>query len=778
MERRDFLKKVSGAAIGGALYFSLGRNRADADDLPWEERTDSILLSKEGEFSLSPMFPVAKGIKNEYPDLAITKNGGIAVVYASERKDGEAVFLREFKPDGTGGEEIQLSTHAGFESRPRLVAQDNTLYIVWAARREGKSSIIYRPLKNGAPGNELIISPDASSCRKPCLVLDKTGIPIIAWECMEKGHYVVKVRRLGSDNILTVGKDDRDNCRPAMCVAPDGTVWLTWDAYDGPGDFNIYLKNISVPESADIRVSNHPASDLAPAIAADKEGFIWVAWHSNKKGVNGWDIPRWFDTLAFKDGQLYEPVSQSLDKNLEKEGENQSLEFMQILCAPDGRLILTGRPSHNFCLQWYKGDAWSRLYRLPKDGWGGRGQHMRAVMSSEGVLWVARRDLDLCVLQCLSGLKGEYVKPALKPIPAFGAVPALVGIEKRHRFPEWNGNKYYFGDIHAHTWMSDGVGDLDEFYTQRRDLLRDDFACLTDHDTFVGNSIMPSEWEEQKEMVTHYNEPGRFITLYGQEWTTLRWPRQFGHKNIYHIDPAMPLLDHTDDETNTSQKLLERAKKVGAICIPHHIGWTGVDWENHDPSVQPLVEIVSNHGAYEFMNNRPIFHRGGIKGCFIQDGLARGLVFGIVGGSDTHGLLWQHHVGWKRNCLRVGLTCILAKELTREALFDAMKNRRTYATSGVKMCIIFEVENAMIGQEVSLSKPPRIRVEVMSPLDVQWLQIVRNNETILTYGGEGFHTRFTHTDEGLKSGRYWYYLRVITEDGNMAWTSPIWVNYA
>ena len=93
------------------------------------------------------------------------------------------------------------------------------------------------------------------------------------------------------------------------------------------------------------------------------------------------------------------------------------------------------------------------------------------------------------------------------------------------------------------------------------------------------------------------------------------------------------------------------------------------------------------------------------------------------------------------------------------------------------MRILFEVEDAMMGQVIKLDKPPRIRVEVMSPTDVQWLQIVRNNDTINTYGGEGYQTKYSYLDEGIKEGRSWYYLRVITEDGNMGWSSPIWVDY-
>ena len=147
---------------------------------------------------------------------------------------------------------------------------------------------------------------------------------------------------------------------------------------------------------------------------------------------------------------------------------------------------------------------------------------------------------------------------------------------------------------------------------------------MTDHDNFIANGLIPSEWERIKQITKHFNEDGRFVTLFGQEWTTGRPPRGFGHKNIYHTDIEIPLYDHTDPESKDVHQLYAECKKWGSIAIPHHIGWTGVDWENHDEEIVPLVEIVSNHGVFEYQGNRPIPHRGGMRGCFVQDGLARG----------------------------------------------------------------------------------------------------------------------------------------------------------
>ena len=117
----------------------------------------------------------------------------------------------------------------------------------------------------------------------------------------------------------------------------------------------------------------------------------------------------------------------------------------------------------------------------------------------------------------------------------------------------------------------------------------------------------------------------------------------------------------------------------------------------------PSVEIATNHGRFEFMGNRPIPHRGGIKGQFVQDILARGIRLGIIGGSDGHGLIWHHHAGWKRDSQRTGLACVLAPDLSRQSIFDAIRKRRTFGTTGVKPRIDFRVNNHLMGDEFTTS---------------------------------------------------------------------------
>jgi len=780
--RRKFLKVVSIGSIGTILIVNELSQLSLLAQIPYEPEPKSILLSESNDFQLSDMFKFnVNGIKDEYPSITIDNAGKIWVVLVSESKSGEGIYLTEFVKNEF--KDIKrISDKEGLEFQPEIVSLGKDLFVVWSAKRNGNWQIVGRMIKDGNPQEELVISDGKGINWRPALTADNNGNIWIVWERkIEKNFEIVaRVMTNGKLSELTKvsNKSNLDNCRPAIVCDKEGKMWVAYDRYIGEGNIDVYLKCLSKKDNDDIRVSYHPAIDIAPSLAVDDENRIWIGWHSNRKGEDKWDLPKWFQLISYKDGEFYDPVKEPKDKDLKERGTIQGFEFIKVFCTNDGKVCVTGRPSHNFDLQYYQGEDWSSLYRFPKDGWGGRGQYMKVSIDPNGDLWVVRRDLDFNVLQKVGKFKGEKKNLTLNKFTPPEVVLPLANISKEpFKFDPLEGFNFYFGDIHSHSWLSDGMGDVDEFYIRSRDYYKDDFGSLTDHDTFVGNSLLPSEWEYIKEITTHFNEEGKFVTLYGQEWTTGRPPKGFGHKNIYHINPEMPLLDHTDEESNSTKKIFEQIKRLGAIAIPHHIGWTGVDWENADPNVMPLVEVVSSHGAYEYLGNQPIPHRGGMKGCFIQDGLGKGLKFGIVGGSDCHGLIWHHRVGWKRDSARTGLTCVLAKELTREAIFEAMKKRRVYATSGVKMRISFMINGHFIGEEFSTNEKPNISIDVLSPEELKWLIIVKNNKDVNYYGGEGFRSFYSYVDNDIEEGESFYYLRVITEKGNMAWTSPIWVSY-
>ncbi|GAF88288.1 unnamed protein product, partial [marine sediment metagenome] len=206
---------------------------------------------------------------------------------------------------------------------------------------------------------------------------------------------------------------------------------------------------------------------------------LWVAWHSNRSGVDGWDIPRWYRlaALRLRDGTWHEPVGEPLGRDLERRGTIQGFELVRLVVAPSGAVCVLGRPSHNFCVQYYSGDAKAPLYRLPADGWGGRGRFMRGVFDGDGALWVTRRDLQVNVLHRIDGFDGSLKPPVLKlcEAPAREKMGPLAGVTVRYAWPAaarrritaatpYDEGKLnvYFGDIHGHSWQSDGMGEPEE----------------------------------------------------------------------------------------------------------------------------------------------------------------------------------------------------------------------------------------------------------------------------------------------------------------------------
>ncbi|MCP4593616.1 MAG: CehA/McbA family metallohydrolase [bacterium] len=809
--RRHVLKTFAAAAGGTLLAGPLQRCLAG---LPWAESPEALqLTSKTHPLNLGGTTAYEKSIHQRHPTLALEPGGGRLWTSWTRTQEGKTgIWLRAFSTDALEWGEIQqigdaqsASSNVAHESEIAFI--DGRVLVVWSeltpagwqinARAYDVATERFGPIQSLAGGGE-----GAPLHAKPSMASNGKRL-LVAWQTKPRGANAWGIRAcaLGSDGSLVgeavdITDDSRDCCRPAVAAAPDGSGFaVAYDRQDQPGTQNVY---VALMDEAGRRVgqplqaSRHPATDLAPAVAFSPDGeLLWVAWHSNRSGSNGWDIPRWYELRALRlgDRTWHRPVGLSKPSPADKRYTDQGFELVRLAVTASGAVCVLGRPSHNFCLQYHASDGTSPIYRLPRDGWGGRGRWMRGAFDAHGSLWVTRRDLNGNVLHRIAGFEDVAGPPSLEPDGEAQRAPleSLGGIHLRYAWPEKSAAAYpdkldlYFGDIHGHSWQSDGMGEPEEAYLRARDVLQDDFHVLTDHDRFVGKCIMDGQWQEQKDIAEHYHAPGKFVTLFGQEWTSPRASSRhgWGHFNIYTSDPRVPRFDHGHPRYRDLPDLFEYLRTYEAFAIPHHIGWTGVRWDVWDPELIPAVEICSVHGAFEYEGNEPISHRGGTTGSFVRDGLANGLRFGIVGGSDQHGLIWHHGVCWKRNAYRAGLTGVWAPALTRQAISDAFRARRTFATTGVKLSLRFTVNNRPMGEAITTDAPPSLRIDVAVPPEegkLRWIEIVRNGSVVNTYGGEGQRSRYTFTDPNCPVGATsYYYLRVTLADRNMAWSSPVWV---
>jgi hypothetical protein len=54
---------------------------------------------------------------------------------------------------------------------------------------------------------------------------------------------------------------------------------------------------------------------------------------------------------------------------------------------------------------------------------------------------------------------------------------------------------------------------------------------------------------------------------------------------------------------------------------------------------------------------------------------------------------------------------------------------------------------------------------------------VRDNQYIYSQEPQGETFNLSFRENSLSPGQHYYYVRVEQQDGNLAWSSPIWVKY-
>lgn len=527
----------------------------------------------------------------------------------------------------------------------------------------------------------------------------------------------------------------------------------------------LWVAKVSAEDiEAPIRVSSSPEASH-PTLDAGPDGSWGVAWH----GPVGEGILRWLN-LARETEDGWNIQGPDLPEE-EQRGEDQGWEVPALLIDSRGRAWLAGRSSGGFHVQCLTRAGWSPRLDLSRPGWSGRSLNCSLVEHQGEVLVIRGTTKGLCVsrldLVGEAGVGGEAAGPprsrgSTSPLAGPGRVPSPRSVPG-----SWSGPQILFGDIHQHSILSDGTGSAEEAYQRGRDHYGHDLMALTDHEKLGPRSMGPQTWRYLRQVADAYYDPGRFVTLPAYEFTGARLPGP-GHKCVYfgqHSPDALPPKD--------SEALLALLREYDAIAVPHHVGWTGADLEHHDPALQPVWEICSVHGAYERAGPQIIPPRSDVvlNGQFIQDALDAGLVFGFVGGTDSHGLQWHHGMSRRKDPFRTGLAAVFA-DPTRQSVMAALRARRCYATSGARILLSVEVEGAPMGSEIRHQRP-LFHVRVQGTAPVQRLSIILDGRVVKEEsGGLALECSERLT---LARSRSYAYARILQEDGEMAWSSPVWL---
>ncbi len=338
----------------------------------------------------------------------------------------------------------------------------------------------------------------------------------------------------------------------------------------------------------------------------------------------------------------------------------------------------------------------------------------------------------------------------------------------------------------------------EELLQYARWVSRLDFVALTEHDRALDDET----WARIQGEVQHQYQPGHFVPLLGYEWTNNR----YGHQNVYFPGTEGPLIRARgqDGEFITPSTLWNQWEQDGvdAFSIPHHVAVSqfAIDWAFYHPRFQPVSEVTSLWGNFlHYQSPGQTRISNLLPGRFLSEVLEDGYRLGFVGGSDSHdcrpgnptfgGRVKSNVVGTEPmgqnplappnvahlgddTCNTRGITAIWADALTRQSLWEAIRTRHTYATTGARISLRATVGNAMMGDPIR-SADPTMEVEVIGTGLLAEVTVHCNQRTIFRTVPESDRVTFACALPEV-SGPAFYYVRVRQRDGHQAWTSPFW----
>ncbi len=360
------------------------------------------------------------------------------------------------------------------------------------------------------------------------------------------------------------------------------------------------------------------------------------------------------------------------------------------------------------------------------------------------------------------------------------------------------GYNVYFGDIHTHSGQvldecannGCGRGTREENYRFARGAGALDFYALTDHEWQIG----PEGIASYLALADAHNCEGEFVCLPAFEHTN----PLYGHRNAYFRDSGGTVVNANRE---WGRPVKEPAKCVAPpelwaalerpgvpfITVPHHPSAAShpTTFEFFHPEYDRLVEVYSCWGSSEYPGDFPRGVSDRLGESWTRDALRRGFRIGLIASSDGHDghpgdaqspLVKHHHLF---HFCGSGRAAVLAPALTRREVFDALRDRRCYATTGVPMLLDVTVNGAPMGSERPRAAGRRARVrarcDALGPLD--HLRIVKNGRVVCTVPCHGELTSEVEWEDPADDAGApaCYHVRVVRRDRESAWSSPAWI---
>lgn len=733
------------------------------------------------------------------PALAYDAEDRVWVVWAQQElfSANFDLYARYFDKDHWGPLHKLTSAAEGDFNHAVTQGQDGTIHVVWQGFRAGQSDIFHMSYAGGEWSQERRISTSDRNDWTPAVAVDRRGRVHIAWDSYDKGNYDVLLRTVGAAGELSpvreVAASEQFEARPSVAVDAEDRIWVAFEV----GEYNWGKDQGQVV-----------AATPAPGARLNEYRQVQV------RVIEGSRVMSASPEIAslFKANP---PI---------RYGYDPKPMISNPLLAIDGRgrvnLIVrefftqgSGYDQHwSFCLATMTKDGWSEPAPVPYSQ-GRLSMNASATPAADGSLWLAwPRDNNLTTsifvnlpeetlienvyaARFEAEVTGSGVKLGKVVLPDFPERPendpdeyeAVAAVRARRVRAQGSNLQILRGDTHRHTELSPDLravpdGSVMDFYRYMLDAASMDFGIISDHQ--YGGDREYWWWYTEK-LADMFYAPERYIPLFGYE-RSVTYPN--GHRNVIHsrrgvehipfyLDQrATPLRAHngaSEVTADDTKMLYEALRRTGGISIPHTSATTmGTDWRDNDAVVEPLVEIFQgDRYSYERMGaplsdpatgSTTNYLTAIKKEGFVANAWQKGYRLGVIASSD--------HIS-----THISYAMVWSEDRSREAVLEAMKKRRTYGATD-NIILEFWIGDHFMGEEFRADTLAPIKIKALGSKPISNIDIIRNNRSIYQSRGSGREVDLTYVDTEPDPGGSFYYVRLEQVDGNVAWSSPIWVN--
>jgi hypothetical protein len=623
---------------------------------------------------------------------------------------------------------------------------------------------------------------------------------------------------------------------PVVTAGPTNEVLTAFDVYD-QGDYDVRLHLETPTMAANRPVMTSSRFEARPSACYDAKARLWIAYEEGPErwggdfgalddsGGNPLYNERSVRVVCLDGGKLFRPAAElPTSKNPRPGGTLEGGSWPRYEHAPrysnprlgldgKGRLWLSYRQKFGARYSTNAGSYWLTFARrLDGDRWSEpiEVHHSDGLLDHRPVLlphpaggllvlhngderYTTPQKMQNRVFESYIDLPGAPVEPKLVAHESGKKDPKLVKLHEEHAAAvkrlrayrvEAGGKKYQLlrGEFHRHTEMSwDGGSDgsLEDMFRYALDAAALDWIGNGDHDNGAGREY--SWWLTQK-LTDAYTVAGNFQGMFCYE-RSVAYPH--GHRNCVFARRGirtLPRLAQPDPDrrvagihTDDTKMLYRYLKELGGICSVHTSATSmGTDWRDNDPEVEPVVEIYQGdrmsyeregapRAGYEAKSGKkPINIAGWYPKGFVNHALEKGYRLGFQSSSDH----WSTHISY-------GI--VLAEKPDRAGILDGLKRRHTY---GATDDIILDVRSGshVMGDAFKADAAP-LEVKVEGTADLEAVEVLRDSEVVATLKATGRQCNGTWTDP-KPGARHYYYVRVRQKDGQLAWSSPLWVTYS